>query len=63
MSAALLALAVTLALALGATLAYAVRIDDRLDRELRRLSRGPCPTTCNTCSTTPRRAENGETTS
>ncbi|MGW1489798.1 hypothetical protein [Streptomyces sp. NPDC002402] len=60
MSPALLALAVVLALALGASLAYAVRIDDRLDRELRRLGRRPSSTTCTACSTT-RRAENGET--
>ncbi|KOX20741.1 MULTISPECIES: hypothetical protein [unclassified Streptomyces] len=60
MSPALFGLAVVLALALGASLAYAVRIDDRLDRELRRLDRTPCSNTCTTCSTT-RRAENGET--
>ncbi|MDV9190477.1 hypothetical protein R6L23_20030 [Streptomyces sp. SR27] len=42
-------------LALGAAPTYAVRIDDRLGRR-------PCLTTCTTCSTTPRRAENGETT-
>ncbi|MEV7441059.1 hypothetical protein AB0O22_07890 [Streptomyces sp. NPDC091204] len=62
MSAALFALAVTLALALGGSLAYSVRIEGRLDRGLRHLGRTPCPTTCTTCSTTPRRAENGETT-
>ncbi|MEV6395570.1 hypothetical protein AB0M39_12460 [Streptomyces sp. NPDC051907] len=60
MSSSLLALAVVLALALGASLAYTVRIEDRLDRELRRLGRRPCPTTRTACSTT-RRAENGET--
>ncbi|MFH9870411.1 hypothetical protein ACH4NT_30595 [Streptomyces lydicus] len=60
MSSALLVLAVVLALALGASLAYTVRLDDRLDRELRRLGVRPCSTTCTACSTT-RRAENGET--
>ncbi|MFE9253920.1 hypothetical protein [Streptomyces sp. NPDC006879] len=60
MSPALLALAVVLAPALGAALAYSVRIDDRLDRELRRLGRHTRSTTCTACSTT-RRAENGET--
>lgn len=49
-----------LARALGASLAYAVRVDDHLDRELRRLDHTPCSTTCTTCSTT-RRAENGVT--
>ncbi|MEU2393989.1 hypothetical protein [Streptomyces sp. NPDC007369] len=60
MSAPLLALVVTLALALGAALAYAVRIDDRLDRELRALDRRPCPTTCTACSPAARRAPNGD---
>jgi hypothetical protein len=59
-SPALVALAVVLSVALGASLAYVVRVDDRLDRELRRLGCRPCPTTCTACSTT-RRAENGET--
>lgn len=53
----LLALAVSLALSTGAALAYAVRRDDHLDRELRALDRRPCPHDCTACSTT--RKDNG----
>ncbi|MFJ7902392.1 hypothetical protein ACIQ6V_18180 [Streptomyces sp. NPDC096198] len=60
MSPALLVLAAVGVLAVSAALAYAIRLDDHLDRELRRLDRQPCSTTCTACSTT-RRAENGET--
>ncbi|MFJ9816178.1 hypothetical protein ACIRU3_13095 [Streptomyces sp. NPDC101151] len=58
MSVALLAL--TIVLAPCAALAFAVRSDNHLDRELRRLDRITCPTTCTACPPAARRAPNGD---
>ncbi|KOX16564.1 MULTISPECIES: hypothetical protein [unclassified Streptomyces] len=60
MTPALLLLGAALVLALGAALAYAVRLDDRLDRELRTLDRVACSPDCTACSSAPYRAKNGD---